>query len=179
MLTEAGYPDGFTTQVWAAPTASGWPLAGATAQLIQSNLKDIGIEIELQLTEWVTYLGLDFRDPERADVRHCLGHADQLLREHPDRVDYNTAEGTFSTGYNEIEAPREDIDSLLKAAKAEPDAEKSNELYKQVNEKLCVEDVAVLCLNHDKFPHLMADHVYGFVHAVNVNYDMSKVWLDN
>lgn len=178
LLAEAGYPNGFKTQVWAAPTASGWPLAGATAQLIQSNLKDIGIEIELKLTEWVTYLGLDFRNPDVLMYGTAWGMPTNFFVNILTESTYNTAESTFSTGYNEIEAPREDIDSLLKAAKAEPDPEKSNELYKQANEKICVEDVAVLCLNHDKFPHLMAPYVYGFVHAVNVNYDMSKVWLD-
>jgi len=178
LLTEAGYPDGFKTTVWAAPTASGWPLAGATLQLIQSNLKDIGIDIELQLTEWVTYLGLDFRDPNMMMSGTAWGMPTNYFVNILAESDYQSSESLFSSGYNDAENPRADVDQILKAAKSEPDPEKSNELYKQANSKLCAEDVAFLCLNHDKFPHLMGDYVYGFVHAVNVNYDMSKVWLD-
>ena len=60
LLAEAGYPDGFKT-IWATtPTASGWPLAGIVAQYIQRDLKEVGIEIEIETTEWVAYLGIDF-----------------------------------------------------------------------------------------------------------------------
>jgi len=178
LLTDAGYPNGFKSTLWAAPTASGWPLAGATAQFIQSNLKAIGIDLEIQLTEWVTYLGLDFRDPKLLMSGTAWGMPTNFFVNILAESTYNTQESTYSTGYNEKENPRTDVDTLLKSAKAEVDPAKSNDLYKQANSKLCAEDVAFLCLNHDKFPHMMADYVEGFVHAVNVNYDMSKVWLD-
>jgi ABC-type oligopeptide transport system substrate-binding subunit len=67
---------------------------------------------------------------------------------------------------------------MLIQAKQETDIEAANELYRQINQRVSVDDAAILAINHDKLPHLMASYVRGFVHSVNVNYDMSKVWLD-
>lgn len=180
LLAEAGYPDGFSTKVAAAPTASGWPQAGATAQLIQSNLKDVGIEVELELTEWVSYLGIPFRD--RTDLLMygtAWGMPTHFFLNIIFESTFNTEASTFDTGYNNVENPKADVDEILQAAARETDPQKAIDLYRQANEKICITDQAVLPINHDKFPHLMKANINGFIHAVNVNYDMSKVWIDS
>jgi peptide/nickel transport system substrate-binding protein len=180
LLAEAGFPDGFKTKLLAAPTASGWPQAGATAQLIQSNLKDVGIELELELTEWVTYLGINFA--ERTDAM-LWGTAwgmptNFFLNIEFESVNHNEETDTYNTFYNTPQNPIQELDDMLIAAKQETDVEKANELYRQINQRVAVDDAAVLAINHDKLPHLLREAVRGFVHSVNVNYDMSKVWLD-
>ena len=180
LLAEAGYPNGFKTKLLAAPTASGWPQAGATAQFMQSNLKDIGVELELELTEWVTYLGINFA--QRTDAM-LWGTAwgmptNFFLNIEFESVNHDETTDTYNTFYNTVQNPIPELDNLLKTGKQETDLAKANQIYRQINQRVAAEDVAVVAINHDKLPHLMSSAVRGFVHSVNVNYDMSKVWLD-
>ncbi len=178
LLTEAGYPDGFTATVCSVPTASGWPQAGATAQFMKDALSKIGINIELELTEWVTYLGVQWR--ERTDVL-MRGTAFGM----PTNFFLNTQESRYTSekdagsfDYTNREKPNTVLDELLVAGRQELDQAKANDIYRRANEQMIVEDCAFLPLTHDKLPHMMKSSVKGFVHAVNVNYDLAKVWID-
>jgi len=51
LLTEAGYPDGFSTTLWASGD-----VRERMAQVIQNNLAQIGIDASIQLLEWGAYL---------------------------------------------------------------------------------------------------------------------------
>jgi peptide/nickel transport system substrate-binding protein len=180
LLADAGYPNGFKTKLLAAPTASGWPQAGAVAQFMKSNLADIGVDIELELTEWVTYLGINFA--ERTDAM-LWGTAwgmptNFFLNIEFESINHDETTDTYCTFYNTPQHPLQDLDDLLISGKQSTDASKTNEIYRQINQRVAVDDAAILALNHDKLPHLMSTKVRGFVHSVNVNYDMSKVWLD-
>lgn len=53
LLTEAGYPTGFKTTLISAST---YPDMMDTAQVIQKQLKQIGIEVEIKPTEWGAYV---------------------------------------------------------------------------------------------------------------------------
>ncbi len=52
LLAEAGYPDGFSTSVWLNDN----PLRMEIAEMAQANLADIGIDLEIQILPWGTYL---------------------------------------------------------------------------------------------------------------------------
>jgi dipeptide transport system substrate-binding protein len=57
LLAEAGYPNGFSTTLWAMPVQRPYmPNAKAAAQLIQQDLKAIGINVEIVSYEWGEYL---------------------------------------------------------------------------------------------------------------------------
>ena len=51
LLAQAGFPDGFNTTLWTSGEAR-----DRKAQVIQSNLRDIGITVEIQQLEWAAYL---------------------------------------------------------------------------------------------------------------------------
>lgn len=51
LLKEAGYPDGFKTTLW-----SSGDVRNRAAEVIQSNLSEIGITAEIELMEWGAYL---------------------------------------------------------------------------------------------------------------------------
>ena len=181
LLAQAGYPDGFKTKIAAAPTASGWPLAGTVAQYIQRNLKEIGIEVELELTEWVTYVtGIDFST--RTDL-FAYGTAwgmpmNYFLNIIAESTFFSeTAMPTFYTWYNVKERPNTELDKYLIGGAQTTDQEQANERYRQANAKI-MSDVGYLPITHDKLPQLMRPAVKGFIHAVNVNYDLTKVWID-
>ncbi|MEX2103989.1 MAG: ABC transporter substrate-binding protein, partial [Bacilli bacterium] len=53
LLKEAGYPDGFSTVI---QTASTYPDMIETAQVLQQQLKEIGINAEINQLEWAAYI---------------------------------------------------------------------------------------------------------------------------
>lgn len=57
LLTEAGYPDGFETTLWALPIPRPYiPNGMAMANELQSNLRDIGIDTTIVTYDWATYI---------------------------------------------------------------------------------------------------------------------------
>ena len=57
LLTEAGYPDGFKTTLWALPVPRPYiPDGRALAEVIQSEFRNIGIEAKIITYDWGTYL---------------------------------------------------------------------------------------------------------------------------
>ena len=56
LLAEAGYPDGFTTDLWAMPVQRPYnPNAKRIAELMQADLAKIGVKAEIKSFEWGEY----------------------------------------------------------------------------------------------------------------------------
>jgi peptide/nickel transport system substrate-binding protein len=51
LLAQAGFPDGFTTTLWA-----NGEVRSRSSQVIQANLAEVGITVEVELLEWAAYL---------------------------------------------------------------------------------------------------------------------------
>lgn len=57
LLAEAGYPDGFETTLWALPIPRPYiPNGIALAEVLQSELRNIGIEATIVTHDWPTYI---------------------------------------------------------------------------------------------------------------------------
>ena len=57
LLAEAGYPDGFETTLWALPVPRPYiPDGRALAEVLQSELRNIGIAAKIVTYDWGTYL---------------------------------------------------------------------------------------------------------------------------
>ncbi len=57
LLAEAGYPDGFKTDIWAMPVQRPYnPNARRMAELIQADWKAVGVDAEIVSFEWGEYL---------------------------------------------------------------------------------------------------------------------------
>jgi ABC-type transport system substrate-binding protein len=57
LLAEAGYPNGFSTDLWAMPVARPYnPNARRIAEIVQAQLAEIGVDIEIVSYDWGTYL---------------------------------------------------------------------------------------------------------------------------
>lgn len=52
MLADAGYPDGFETTIWTNDS----PVRAKIAEIVQANLKEIGVEVKIEEVEWGSYL---------------------------------------------------------------------------------------------------------------------------
>ncbi|HEY2255280.1 MAG TPA: ABC transporter substrate-binding protein [Variovorax sp.] len=56
LLAEAGYPDGFTTDLWAMPVQRPYnPNAKRIAELMQADLAKVGVKAEIKSFEWGEY----------------------------------------------------------------------------------------------------------------------------
>jgi dipeptide transport system substrate-binding protein len=57
LLTEAGFPDGFSTQVWAIPVTRPYmPNGRRAAEIIQNDWAKIGVKVEVISFEWAEYI---------------------------------------------------------------------------------------------------------------------------
>ena len=57
LLAEAGYPDGFSTDVWAIPVTRAYmPNGKRTAELIQADWAKIGVKVNIVTFEWGEFL---------------------------------------------------------------------------------------------------------------------------
>ena len=57
LLAEAGYPDGFRTTLWALPVPRPYiPDGRALAEVLQSELRNVGIDAKIVTYDWGTYL---------------------------------------------------------------------------------------------------------------------------
>jgi len=52
LLAEAGYPDGFKTTIWTNDS----PVRVRIAELVQAQLKEVGVEVTIEEVEWGAYL---------------------------------------------------------------------------------------------------------------------------
>jgi len=57
LLEEAGLASGFSTVMWVPDSGSGMQEPKAMASVIQANLAAVGVNVELQVFEWGSYLG--------------------------------------------------------------------------------------------------------------------------
>ena len=57
LLAEAGYPQGFSTDLWAMPVQRPYmPDAIAVGKLIQDDLAEVGVKVEIKSPEWTDYV---------------------------------------------------------------------------------------------------------------------------
>lgn len=57
LFAEAGYPDGFKTEIWAMPVARPYnPDARKIGEIMQAQLAKVGVEVEIVSYDWGTYL---------------------------------------------------------------------------------------------------------------------------
>nr|MBC7244693.1 transporter substrate-binding domain-containing protein [Chloroflexota bacterium] len=135
LLAKAGYPEGFELYLWYLPVRrSYYPEAKLIAEIIQSQLKAIGINCRLVTYDWGTYL---------YKIRH--DEADLwMLGWMSDFGDPDNNLFTFFSGSTDSWAkgpPDKELYDLLVKARSEPDIAKRTELYKQANQR--IHDIAL------------------------------------
>ncbi|MCB9960126.1 MAG: ABC transporter substrate-binding protein [Rhodospirillaceae bacterium] len=128
LLAEAGYPDGFTTNLWAMPVQRPYnPAARRMAEIIQANWAEIGVEAEIVTYEWGEYL-----------ARSAEGEHDTVLlgwtgdNGDPDNFMYVLLGcDAVAGGSNRSRWCYEPFDSLLRDAKLTTDLDERTRLYEE------------------------------------------------
>ncbi|WP_077620868.1 glutathione ABC transporter substrate-binding protein [Bacillus sinesaloumensis] len=145
LLAEAGFADGFKTTLF---VNEGNKERADIAELIQAHLAPIGIEVDIQIIEWGTFLEKTAAGEHELFIlgwTTVTGDADYGL--------YALFHSTmFGDPGNRSFYKNERVDELLDLARTESDQDKRNEAYKEVSEIL-VEEAPMVYLQHPDFVH--------------------------
>ncbi len=147
LLTEAGYPDGFSTTLWALPVPRPYiPDGRALAEVIQSELRNIGIDAKILTYDWGTYL------EKTKNGEHdlaMLGWSADLGD--PDNFLYVLLSKTSAEkpAANIAFYRSEEMQNVLEKARATTDKDKRTSLYKDA-QRIFHKDVPWVPLAHAK-----------------------------
>lgn len=161
LLAEAGYPDGFSIDLW---SPSGRYLQDIqTAEAIQSQLAEIGVDVNIETAEWSTYLATVNRERHESIVPFGLlawgtvtGDADYGL--------YALLHGSqhVPNGSNRGFYTNSDLDAMLDEARRNTDPAVRESLYRQSLE-LIYEEAPWLTLHSESQLVAVNDSVHGLV----------------
>jgi peptide/nickel transport system substrate-binding protein len=159
LLAEAGYPNGGFTIKYTYETGYFWkrPLG----ELFQSNMKDLGITVEIQELSPSAWAGL-LSNPDTADHAFGLVWWPTLATPYDYMWSIFDTQAQGSAGYNWGYYSNPQIDKLLDAGSTEPDEKKRLDLYAQA-QKLLVEESPALFIYEKNYRLPMSDKLKGFV----------------
>ncbi|MBE4910484.1 glutathione ABC transporter substrate-binding protein [Bacillus luteolus] len=147
LLAEAGFADGFKTKLM---VNEGNKERADIAELIQAQLMPLGIEVEIDIIEWGTFLEKTAAGEHELFIlgwTTVTGDADYGL--------YALFHSkNFGSPGNRSFYKNERVDELLDLARQNPDQDARNEAYKEISEIL-VEEVPMAYLQHPDFNHGM------------------------
>ncbi len=157
LLTEAGYPDGFSTDLWAIPVTRAYmPNGRRTAELIQADWAKIGVKANIVTYEWGEFLRR--RRAGEADVTMMGGTWD-----YPDPSEllvWNTCDA-IAGGNNVSHWCNKDFSDLIAKADIVTDTAQRAELYEKAQDVFNA-DIPGLILADVKGYGTMRDTVRGF-----------------
>ncbi|MGE4277419.1 MAG: ABC transporter substrate-binding protein [Lawsonibacter sp.] len=171
LLAEAGYPDGFDLTIGCS---SQYKFNENTAVAIQANLKEIGINVTLEASDWATFYAKHLDNGFAASVNGVATYYSDI-----DWLSY-----LFSTdgSFNRADYSNAEVDALFAQARSELDSDKRAELYGQLQQILLDEAPWVnLMWRVQGYAH--NKRLHGFVELPNGQFVMSALtfgqcWLE-
>ncbi len=167
LLAEAGMADGFQTVI---TSWSQYSFLSNAAVVIQEQLKQLGIEAELNLVENATMI-----DQVYVQKAYDMAVTGTSAYVDPDQVmaDFVTGEsGNFSNYSN----PR--VDELVQQGIASTDLAQRTEIYQEI-QRILLEDVPWVNLFIANQFEAMKQDVKGYTHiATGSNIELRRTWLD-
>jgi len=153
LLKEAGYEDGFKTTIWTNDDKARMD----TAEVVQSQLKGIGIDVEIHLEEWGSFLEATANGEHDMFIlgwSNMTGDADynQYFLFHTD-AQGNTGNRSFYSN--------EKVDELIDLGRQETDPDKRLEIYEEAQE-IQVEEAASIFLRYTEYLVAVNNDVEGF-----------------
>lgn len=150
LLSEAGYPQGFATRIVTSPTYEG---GVAVAQVIQEQLRAIGITATLETIEWGTYINRWVARDFDTMIELRGGDPD------PDRFLYRTFHSTGAV--NNFLFRDKDIDLLLERGRVNVDPDRRKAVYAEL-EKALIEAAPAIFLYTPMETQVLQGYVRGF-----------------
>ena len=135
LLTEAGYPNGFSAVFWIPESGSGMQSPKTMAQAIQADLQAVGIKVSIQTYEWGAYLNKYSKGfGQVADMG-----AMSFMLDPGDPAPMLSLVIDGKGGFNGGAYKNADVDRLLDEATRVTDLNKRGDLYRQAT-KIIVDD---------------------------------------
>jgi dipeptide transport system substrate-binding protein len=157
LLADAGYPNGFKTNIWAMPVSRPYnPNARRMAEIIQEDWKKVGVEAEIVSYEWGEYLN-----------RTKAGEHDTFLmgwtgdNGDPDNFLYVLLSCDAVGGSNRAQWCNKEFDDLLINAKKTSDVAERTSYYKQA-QVLFKEQAPWITIAHSVVYEPVRKEVKGF-----------------
>jgi peptide/nickel transport system substrate-binding protein/glutathione transport system substrate-binding protein len=155
LLTEAGYGSGFNLELL---TYQGLTIYTTTAQIIQANLKEIGINVNIQLAEWANVV-----ERKNKGQYDFLIYGVTIKGPDPDAYSYyfGSESGYWAKPIGFTDGPIED---LLKKGRATLNMEDRKRIYHEL-EKRVLELSPWVFVNWRAKAQAYKDTVNGYVHT--------------
>ncbi len=153
LLAEAGYPNGFKTSIWTNDN----PVRVQICQIVQAQLKEIGIDMSIEIVEWGAYLDGTSRGDHDMFILGWVtvtGDADYGLY----ALFHSTTQGGAG---NRSFYSNPKVDELLDQAKSSTDPEARRALYGEI-QAILQEELPVRTLYYQTHNAGMQNNVEGF-----------------
>lgn len=178
LLTEAGYPSGFSCKFWVPESGSGMQQPVAMGTAIQADLKAVGVDCKIEQFEWGTYLDKTIVPPDKAgfDMFEMSWIGDNG---DPDNHLYILLSGDQwpPNGYNMGFYKNDKLDPILREARTTLDRAKRTELYQQA-QKLIAEDPPWLLIDHEAQIVVMDKKIKDFKLHPTGPFRFENVWIE-
>ncbi|MBP9483714.1 MAG: glutathione ABC transporter substrate-binding protein [Negativicutes bacterium] len=153
LLADAGYPNGFKATLYVPDRK----IRIKMAEVIQAQLKPLGIDIEIRSLEQGTY----FKETEEGKQDLCIDGWSNQTGDADFSLTPVFGSGGIKTGQNIARYNNPKIDQLLDQARSEIDPEKRKQLYYQVQE-IVREDIPVIVTQVGEDLSVTAKNITGF-----------------
>ena len=173
LLASVGLADGFTTTLTTSVDGSGQITPAPMAEYIQQNLAEVGITVEIETQEWISYLGTWAQGAQDG-----VGMMQMSWGMTTPYWLYIATSSTLQApnGPNVGYYSNPELDAVMSSAIQATDEETANDLWRQAND-IVTADAALAPVVNDKAPYVLAPYVQGFVSASEEWYDLRSVSL--
>lgn len=174
LLASVGLADGFQTTLITSTDGSGQIMPAQMAEFIQQNLAQIGIKMNIQTQEWISYLGVWARG-----MQDGVGMAQMSWG-------MTSPYWLYIVTSSELQAPNGPnvgyfdspaLDAAMHNAITALDPEEAEGWWRRAN-NIVSDEAALVPIVNDKAPYMLAPYVSGFVSASEEWYDLTGVRLN-
>lgn len=158
LLAEAGFPDGFETDLWAMPVQRPYnPNARRMAELMQEDMAKIGVKAKIVTYEWGEYLKRSKAGEHQMVLLGWTGDNGD-----PDNFMHVLLGCAAAKGSNRARWCHKPFDDLLLQAKATTDQAERTKLYEQA-QVIFKEEAPWFTIAHSVVSMPMSKNVEGYV----------------
>jgi len=176
LLKEAGYPNGFETNLWAMPVARPYMFdPQKIAEAIQSDLAKVGIKAKIVTYDWGTYLD----KTEGGEHAMCLLGWTMDYPD-PDNILYVLLDpdaATVGSAGNVAFYRNDKVHELNMLARKTYDIEEREKYYKEI-QRIVHEDIPWVPLAHAQQMVVFRSNVKGFVLYPTGDYHFDTVYIE-
>ncbi|MGE2717920.1 ABC transporter substrate-binding protein [Mycolicibacterium litorale] len=174
LLASVGLENGFQTTLITSTDGSGQIMPAQMAEFIQQNLAEIGIDVNIQTQEWISYLGVWARGMQEGVgmAQMSWGMTSPYWLYIVTSSELQAPNGP-NVGYYDNPALDEAMDNAITAL----DPDEAEKWWREAN-NIVSDDAALVPIVNDKAPYMLAPYVTGFVSASEEWYDLTEVRLE-